>query len=106
MNTIPIPDYVHASWMSGGRGGGNSNPPSPGLPSILLPNSPAPSNNMPTPDPLLLLMQAVQALTRVALASADRDSSSGKTKVHKPDTFNGTDLRIPHAMRVKLPEPS
>ncbi|KIM67426.1 hypothetical protein SCLCIDRAFT_45163, partial [Scleroderma citrinum Foug A] len=55
-------------------------------------NSPAPSNNTPTPDPLLLFAQAVQALTRVALASADRNSSSGKTKVHEPDTFNRTDL--------------
>ena len=95
-NTIPIPDYVCASWMSGG-GGGNSNPPSPGPPSIPLPNSPAPSNNMPTPDPLLLFVQAVQALTRVVSASADCDSSSGKTKVHKPDTFDGTDLRKLHA---------
>ena len=77
--------------MSSGGGGGDSNPPSPEPPSILLPNSPAPSNNTPTPDPLLLFAQAVQALTRVALASADHDSSSGKTKVCKPDTFNGTD---------------
>ena len=91
-NTIPIPDYVHASWMSSGGGGGDSNLPSPGLPSILLPDSPAPSNNMPTPDPLLLFVQAVQALTRVALASADHDSSSGKTKVCEPDTFDGADL--------------
>ena len=90
-NTIPIPDYVRASWMSGGGVGGDSNLPLPGPPSILLPNSPAPSNNMPTPDPLLLFVQAVQALTRVASASADRDSSSGKTKVCEPDTFNGTD---------------
>ena len=92
-NTIPIPDYVCATWMSSGGGGGDSNPPLPGPPSIPLPNSPAPSNNMPTPDPLLLFVQAVQALTRVTLASADRDSSSGKTKVRKPDTFNGTDPR-------------
>ncbi|KIM67512.1 hypothetical protein SCLCIDRAFT_85220, partial [Scleroderma citrinum Foug A] len=48
-------------------------------------------NNTPTPDPLLLFMQAVQALTRVASASADHDSLSGKTKVCKPNTFNGTD---------------
>ena len=91
-NTIPIPDYVRASWMSSGRGGGDSNPPSPGPPSIPLPNSPAPSNNTLTPDPLLLFAQAVQALTRVASASADRDSSSGKTKAREPDTFDGTDL--------------
>ena len=91
VNTIPILDYVRASWMSSGRGGGDSNPPSPGPPSIPLPNSPAPSNNTLTPDPLLLFAQAVQALTRVASASADRDSSSGKTKVHKPDMFDGTD---------------
>ena len=61
-NTIPIPDYVCASWMSGGGGGGDSNLPLPGPPSIPLPNSPAPSNNMPTPDPLLLFTQPVQAL--------------------------------------------
>ena len=67
-NTIPILDYVCASWMSGGGGGGNSNPPSPGPPSILLPNSPAPSNHTPTLDPLLLFAQAVHALTRVASA--------------------------------------
>ena len=90
-NTIPIPDYVRTSWMSGGGGGGDSNPPSPGPPSIPLPNSPTPSNNTPTPDPLLLFVQAVQVLTRVASASADHDSSSGKTKVHEPDTFNRTD---------------
>ena len=91
-NTIPIPDYMRASWMSSG-GGGDSNPPSPGPPSIPLPNSPAPSNNTPTPDPLLLFAQAVQVLTRVALASADHDSSSGKTKVCEPDTFDGSDPR-------------
>ena len=79
-NTIPILDYVRTSWMSSGGGGGDSNPPSPGPPSILLPDSPAPSNHMPTLDPLLLFAQAVQALTRVALATVDRDSS-GKTKV-------------------------
>ena len=90
-NTIPIPDYVRASWMSGG-GGGDSNLPSPGPPSIPLPNSPAPSNNMLTPNPLLLFVQAVQALTRVASASADRDSS-GKTKVREPNMFNGSDPR-------------
>ena len=91
-NTIPILDYMCATWMSGGGGGGNSNLPFPGPPSILLPNSPTPSNNTLTPDPLLLFTQAVQALTRVASASADRNSSSGKTKVHEPDTFDGTDL--------------
>ena len=97
-NTIPIPDYVCASWMSGGGGGGDSNLPSPGPPSIPLPNSPTPSNNTPTPDPLLLFVQAVQALTRVALASADHDSS-GKTKVCEPDTFDGSD---PHKLRTFL----
>ena len=96
-NTIPIPDYVHATWMSGGGGGGDSNPPSPGPSSIPLPNSPTPSKNTLTPDPLLLFMQAVQALTRVASASADHDSSSGKTKVCKSDTFNRADLCKLHA---------
>ena len=43
------------------------------------------------PDPLLLFAQAVQALTRVTLATVDCDSS-GKTKVHEPNTFNGSDL--------------
>ena len=90
-NTIPIPDYVRASWMSGGGGGGDSNPPSPGPPSIPLPDSPAPSNHTPTLDPLLLFTQAVQALIRVASATAHHDSS-GKTKVHEPDTFDGSDL--------------
>ena len=92
---IPILDYVHASWMSSGGGGGDSNPPSPGPLSILLPNSPAPSNHMPTLDPILLFMQAVQALTRVALASVDPNSSSGKIKVREPDTFYRTD---PHKL--------
>ena len=95
-NTIPIPDYVHASWMSGGGGGGDSNPPSPGPPSIPLPDSPAPSNHTPTLDPLLLFVQAVQALTRVASATVDHDSSE-KTKVREPDTFNGSDLHKLHA---------
>ena len=98
-NTIPIPDYVCASWMSSGGGGGDSNLPSPGPPSIPLPDSPAPSNHMPTLDPLLLFVQAVQVLTRVALATADHDSS-GKTKVHEPNTFDGSDLRKLHAFLV------
>ena len=90
-NTIPILDYVCASWMSGGGRGGDSNLPSPGPPSILLPDSPAPSNHTPTLDPLLLFAQAVQALTRVALATVDCNSS-GKTKVCEPNTFNSSDL--------------
>ena len=98
-NTIPIPDYVRASWMSGGGGGGDSNLPSPGPPSIPLPDSPTPSNHMPTLDPLLLFVQAVQVLTRVALATADCNSS-GKTKVCEPDTFDGSDLRKLHAFLV------
>ena len=97
-NTIPILDYVRTSWMSGGGGGGDSNLPSPGPPSIPLPNSPAPSNHMPTLDPLLLFTQAVQALTRVASATVDGDSS-GKTKVHKPNTFDDSDL---HKLRTFL----
>ena len=54
---------------------------------------------MPTLDPLLLFAQAVQALTRVASATADRDSS-GKTKVREPDTFNGSDPHKLHAFLV------
>ena len=50
-------------------------------------------------SPLLLFTQAVQALTRVASATADRDSS-GKTKVCKPDTFNGSDPRKLHTFLV------
>ena len=91
-NTIPIPDYVHTTWMSGGKGGGNSNLPSPGPPSILLRNSPTPFNHTPAPDPLLLFTQAVQVLTRVTSATADCDSS-GKTKVCKPNTFDSSDPR-------------
>ena len=83
-----VPDYGHAN-LSGGSGG-NSNLPLPGPPDIPLPDSPTPSNNTPTPDLLLLFVQAVQVLTRVALVTADCDSS-GKTKVCKPDTFNGSD---------------
>ena len=97
-NTIPIPDYVRTSWMSGGGGGGDSNPPSPGPPSIPLPDSPAPSNHTPTLDPLLLFTQAVQALIRVASATVHHDSS-GKTKVREPDTFDGSD---PCKLRVFL----
>ena len=82
-NTIPILDYVRASWMSGGGGGGDSNLPSSGPPSIPLPDSPAPSNHMPTLYPLLLFTQAVQALTRVASATVDCNSS-GKTKAENP----------------------
>ena len=98
-NTIPILDYVRASWMSSGGGGGNSNLPSPGPPSIPLPSSPAPSNHTPTLDPLLLFVQAVQALTRVTLATVDRDSS-GKTKVREPDTFDSSDPCKLHAFLV------
>ena len=92
-----VPDYGHAN-LSGG-GGSNSNPPSPGPPNIPLPDSPAPSNNTPTPDPLLLFAQAVQALTRVASATTDCNSS-GKTKVREPDTFDGSDLRKLRAFLV------
>ena len=55
-NTIPILDYVHANWMSGEGGGGDSNPPLPGPPSIPLPDSPAPSNHMHQDKPLMPLM--------------------------------------------------
>ena len=76
----------------GGDGGGN-NLPSPNPPDIPLPDSPTPSASTLTPDPLLLFAQAVQVLTKVTTASADCDSSSGRTKVHKPDMFDGTDPR-------------
>jgi len=82
-----------------GGGGGDSNPPSPNPPDVLLPDSPIPSVSTPTPDPLLLFAQVVQALTKVAMASADHDSSSGCTKVCEPDTFDGTD---PHKLRAFL----
>jgi len=82
-----------------GGGGGDSNPPSPNPPDVPLPDSPIPSTSTPTPDPLLLFAQAVQALTKVTMASADRDSSSGHTKVREPDTFDGTDL---HKLRTFL----
>ena len=95
-NAMYILDYGCASWT----GGGDSNPPSPNPPDIPLPDSPTPSNNTPTPDPLLLFVQAVQVLTRVALATVDHDSSSGKTKVHEPNTFNRTDLHKLHAFLI------
>ena len=88
-NTIPILDYVHTNWMHSEGGGGDSNLPSPESPSILPPNSPSPSNHILILDPILLFMQAVQMLTRVASATVDHDSS-GKTKVHEPDIFNWT----------------
>ncbi|KIM60167.1 hypothetical protein SCLCIDRAFT_124924, partial [Scleroderma citrinum Foug A] len=44
--------------------------------------------------------QAVQALTRVATATVDHNFSSGKTKVHEPNTFNGTDLHKLHTFLV------
>jgi len=84
---------IYGDGYPGGDGGGSgdSNPPSPNPPDVPLPDSPIPSASTPTPDPLLLFAQAVQALTKVATASADRDSSSGHTKVREPDTFDGTD---------------
>jgi len=89
-----------------GGGGGDSNLPSPNPPDVLLPDSPIPSASTLTPDPLLLFAQVVQALTKVAMASADRDSSSGRTKVHEPDTFDRTDLRklraFPRPVRTEL----
>jgi len=84
----------------GGDGGG-SNPLSPNPPDIPLPDSPTPSTSTPTPDPLLLFAQAVQALTKVAMASADRDSSSGRTKVCEPNTFDRTDPRKLRAFLVQ-----
>jgi len=84
-----------------GGGGGDSNPPSPNPPDVPLPDSPIPSASTPTPDPLLLFAQAVQALTKVTTASADRNSSSGRTKVCEPDTFDGTDLRKLRAFLVQ-----
>ena len=44
-------------------------------------------------------MQAVQVLTRVALATGDCNSS-GKAKIHEPDTFNGSDPRKLHTFLV------
>ena len=85
---------------NGGDGGG-SNPLSPNPPDIPLPDSPTPSASNLTPDPLLLFAQAVQVLTKVATASADRDSSSGRTKVREPDTFDGTDPRKLRAFLVQ-----
>jgi len=86
---------IYGDSYPGGDGGGgrDSNLPSPNPPDVPLPDSPIPSASTPTPDPLLLFAQAVQALTKVATASADHDSSSGRTKVREPDTFDGTDLR-------------
>jgi len=84
-----------------GGGGGDSNPPSPNPPDVPLPDSPIPSTSTPTLDPLLLFAQVVQALTKVATASADRDSSSGHTKVREPDTFDGTDPRKLRAFLVQ-----
>jgi len=84
-----------------GGDGGDSNPPSPNPPDLPLPDSPIPSASTPTPDPLLLFAQVVQALTKVATASADRDSSSGHTKVCKPDMFDGTDPRKFRAFLVQ-----
>jgi len=86
---------IYGDGYPGGDGGGSgdSNPPSPNPPDVPLPDSPIPSASTPTPDPLLLFAQVVQALTKVATASADRDSSSGRTKVCEPDTFDRTDPR-------------
>jgi len=86
---------IYSDGYPGGDGGGSrdSNLPSPNPPDVPLPDSPIPSASTLTPDPLLLFAQVVQALTKVATASANRDSSSGRTKVHEPDTFDGTDLR-------------
>jgi len=94
---------IYGNGYPGGDGGGSgdSNPPSPNLPDVPLPDSPIPSASTPTPDLLLLFAQVVQALTKVTMASADRNSSSGRTKVREPDTFNGTDLRKLHAFLVQ-----
>jgi len=92
---------IYSDGYPGGDGGDgrDSNPPSLNLPNIPLPDSPIPSNPTPTQDPLLLFTQAVQALMHVATASADCNSSSGRTKVRKPDTFDSTD---PHKLRTYL----
>jgi len=84
-----------------GCDGGDSNPPSPNPPKIPLPDSPIPSASTLTPDPLLLFAQVVQALTKVTTASANCDSSSGRTKVHEPDTFDRTDPCKLHAFLVQ-----
>jgi len=85
-------DIYSNSYPGGdGGGGGDSNPPSLNPPDVPLPDSPIPSVSTPTLDPLLLFAQAVQVLTKVATASANCDSSSGRTKVRKPDTFDRTD---------------
>jgi len=94
---------IYGDGYPGGDGGGgrDSNPPSPNPPDVPLPDSPIPSASTPTPDPLLLFAQAVQALTKVAMESADRNSSSGHTKVHEPDMFDGTDPCKLHAFLVQ-----
>jgi len=96
-NTLDI--YGDGYPGGDGGGGGDSNPPSPNPPDVPLPDFPIPSASTPTPDLLLLFTRVVQALTKVAMASADRDSSSGRTKVHEPDTFDRTDL---HKLRAFL----
>jgi len=94
---------IYSNGYPGGDGGGSrdSNPPSSNPPDVPLPDSPIPSASTPTLDPLLLFAQAVQALTKVTTASANRDSSSGRTKVHEPDTFDGTDPRKLRAFLVQ-----
>jgi len=93
--------YGDAYPGGNGGGGGDSNPPSPNPPDVPLPDSPIPSASTLTLDPLLLFAQAVQALTKVATASADHDSSSGHTKVRELDTFNRTDPRKLHTFLVQ-----
>ena len=94
---------IYGDGYPGGNGGdgGDSKPPSPNPPNIPLPDSPVPFASTPTLDPLLLFAQAVQALTKVTMASADCDSSSGHTKVHEPDMFDRTDLRKLRAFLVQ-----
>jgi len=97
-----IMDIYGDSYPGGDGGdGGDSNLPSPNLPNIPLPDSPIPSTSTLTPDLLLLFAQAVQVLTKVAMASADHDSSSGHTKVREPDTFDRTDLCKLHTFLVQ-----
>ncbi|KIO02102.1 hypothetical protein M404DRAFT_28059 [Pisolithus tinctorius Marx 270] len=68
----PDPDYPDGDPDGGGSGDGD------------VPEDPA----EPPEDPLVALARAVHALAR---SSSHTGDSAPKTKVHEPDTFNGSD---------------
>ncbi|KIO03316.1 hypothetical protein M404DRAFT_27280 [Pisolithus tinctorius Marx 270] len=78
----PDPDYPDGDPDGGGSGDGD------------VPKDPA----EPPEDPLVALARAVHALVQSSLHTGD---STPQTKVHEPDTFDGSDPKKLHKFLIQ-----